>query len=147
MKAFHLLDAAPPHASRIAIASCSEGLGFHALFPFMNAPKYHRQRMMALHGKMLLGEPHVLAEKVFRLLARRLGFRHEAGAPATRNPIWLYRPGAADTARLPTLPAQIPGIRVTSAWNEVVEAVSREQGNRNALRVIVYSCASMQWLG
>ena len=30
-KAFHLLDAAPLPASRVAIASCSEGLGFHAL--------------------------------------------------------------------------------------------------------------------
>ena len=57
MKAFHLLNAASLDASRIAIASCSEGLGFHALFPFMNAAKYHRQRMMVMHGRMLLGEP------------------------------------------------------------------------------------------
>jgi nickel-dependent lactate racemase len=147
MKAFHLLNASPLHASRIAIATCSEGLGFHALFPFMNAPKYHRQRMMAMHGRMLLGKPDVLAQKAFRRLARQLGFRRGASAPATRNPIWLFRPGAADTARLPSLPADIPGIRVTSSWDEVVEAVTHEQGDRNALRVVVYGCASMQWLG
>jgi hypothetical protein len=45
------------------------------------------------------------------------------------------------------LPTQIHGIRVTSSWDEVVEAVSLEQEDRNALQVEVYSCASMQWLG
>ncbi|MDQ3913520.1 MAG: lactate racemase domain-containing protein, partial [Actinomycetota bacterium] len=147
MKAFHMLAASPRRASRIAIASCSEGLGFHALFPYMNAPKYHRQRMMAMHGRMLLGQPDVLAQKVFRLLTRKLGFRRGESGPTTRNPIWLYRPGGAETDHLPTLPAQIPGIRVTSSWDEIVEAVSREQGDRNALRVMAYSCASMQWIG
>jgi nickel-dependent lactate racemase len=145
MKAFHLLDAAPPHASRIAIASCSEGLGFHALFPFMNAPKYHRQRMMAMRARMLLGEPGVLCQKVFARLARQLGFRRGASAPT--KPIWLFRPGGAGTPRGPALPAKIPGIRVASSWDEVVESVSHEQGDRSALRVVVYGCASMQWLG
>jgi hypothetical protein len=147
MKAFHLLDAAPLPASRVAIASCSEGLGFHALFPFMNAPKYHEQRIMAIRGRMLVGEPNVLARKVFKVLARQLGFRRAASAArVTRNPIWLYRPGA-NTAHLPPFPTQIPGIRATSSWDEVVEAVGREQGDRNALQVTVYKCASMQWLG
>jgi lactate racemase len=145
MKAFHLLNAAPLRASRIAIASCSEGLGYHALFPFMNAPKYHQQHMMAMHARMLLGKPDVLAQKAFRRLAQQLSFRRGASSPTTRNPIWLFRPGGA--ARQPTLPAQIPGIRVSSSWDEVVEAVSLEQEDRNALQVEVYSCASMQWLG
>jgi nickel-dependent lactate racemase len=145
MKAFHLLDAAPLHASRIAIASCSEGLGFHALFPFMNAPKYHRQRMMAMRARMLLGEPDVLARKVLARLARQLDFRRGESVPA--RPIWLFRPGGDGTVHLPPLPAKIPGIRVTSSWDEVVEGVSHEQGDRSALRVVVYGCASMQWLG
>jgi hypothetical protein len=42
---------------------------------------------------------------------------------------------------------EISGIRVTSSWDEVVEAVSREQEHRSALQVKVYSCSSMQWLG
>ena len=145
MKAFHLLNAAPLHASRIAIASCSEGLGFHALFPFMNASKYHRQRMTAMHARMLLGEPNELARRVVARLARQRSFRRRASAPA--KAIWLFRPGGADTAHLPALPAQIPGIRVTSSWDEVVEAVSREQGDHSVLQVKVYGCASMQWLG
>ena len=84
---------------------------------------------------------------MFKRLAQQLHFRRRDSASATRNPTWLYRPGGADTARLPTLPANIPGIRVTSSWDKVVEAVSREQRDRDALQVKVYGCASMQWLG
>jgi hypothetical protein len=44
--------------------------------------------------------------------------------------------------------AEIPGMRVTtSSWDEIVEAVSREQGGREALRALVYSCAPLQSLG
>jgi hypothetical protein len=129
MKAFHLLDGAPPHASRIAIASCSEGLGYHALFPFMNAPKYHRQRMMIMHGRILLREPNVLARKVVRRLVQQVGFRRGASAPVTRNPTWLFRPGGASSASLPTLP-EIPGIRVTSSWDVLLRpsAANRSTG-------------------
>jgi hypothetical protein len=66
---------------RIAIASCGKGFGFHALFPFTNAPKYHRQRMMDIYGRMLLGKPDLLAQKGFRRLARQLDFRREESAP------------------------------------------------------------------
>ena len=100
---------------------------------------------MAMHARMLLGEPNELARRVVARLARQLSFRRRASAPA--KPIWLFRPGGADTPHLPALPAQIPGIRVTSSWDEVVEAVSREQGDRSVLQVRVYGCASMQWLG
>jgi hypothetical protein len=146
MKAFHVLNCAPLHASRIAIATCSEGLGFHALFPFMNAPRLHRYRMKVLHSRMLLGKPDIFAQKVFRRLARKLGSRRKASSTAgiMRNPIWLFRPASAD---LPPLPSEVPGIRVTSSWEEVVEGVNREQGNKDALRAVVYGCASMQWLG
>jgi nickel-dependent lactate racemase len=107
MKAFHLLNAAPLHASKIAIASCSEGIGFHALFPFMNASKYHRQRMMAMHARMLLGEPNELAQRVVARLSRQRGFHRGASAPA--KPIWLFRPGGADKAHLPACQPRFPG--------------------------------------
>ena len=100
---------------------------------------------MAMHARMLLGEPNELARRVVARLARQRSFRRRASAPA--KPIWLFRPGGADTAHLPALPAQIPGIRVTSSWDEVVEAVSREQDDHSVLQVKVYGCASMQWLG
>jgi nickel-dependent lactate racemase len=139
MKGIAPLARAPLGASRIAIASCSEGLGFHGLLPFLNAPRYHSQRMMAIRARVLLARPRLLAQKIYGRLSRRRG----AGRTG-RNPIWLYRPDVADAARLP---AEIPGMRVTSSWDEIVEAVSREQGGREALRALVYSCAPLQCLG
>ncbi len=139
MKGMAPLWRAPAGASRIAVASCGEGLGFHGLFPFLNAPRYHRQRMLALRARVLLGRPRLLAQKVYRRLCRRGGTR-----PAPRHPIWLYRP---DAAHAPSLPAEIPGIRVTSSWEQVLEAVRREQGGRDALRATVYTCAPLQWFG
>src|SRR5438067_8417039 len=53
MKGIAPLKIAPPRASRIAIASLDEGLGFHGLFPFMNAPRHHRQRMLVVRGRAL----------------------------------------------------------------------------------------------
>jgi nickel-dependent lactate racemase len=139
MKGMDPLWHAPLGATRIAIASCSEGLGFHGLFPFLNAPRYHRQRMMVLRARVLLARPRLLAQKVYRFLSRR-----REGRPAVRNPIWLYRPAAV---KGPGVPAEVPGIRVTSSWDEIIEAVRREQSGRDALRATVYSCAPLQWLG
>jgi lactate racemase len=138
MKGIAPLGRAPLGATRIAIASCSEGLGFHGLLPFMNAPRYHSPRMMAIRARVLLARPRLLTQKICRRLSRR----GRAGR-ADGNPIWLYRPHVEDAARLP---AEIPGIRVTSCWDEIVEAVSREQGGRDSLRVMVYCCAALQWL-
>jgi len=138
MKGIAPLARAPLGASRIAIASCSEGLGFHGLLPFLNAPRYHGVRMMAIRARVLLARPRLLAQKIYRRLTRR----HGAG-PTGHKPIWLYRPDVANAARLP---AEIPGMRVTSSWDEIVESVSREQGGRRVLRALLYSCAPLQCL-
>ena len=37
------LHLARPGASRILISACSEGLGYHGLFPFMNGPRFEKQ--------------------------------------------------------------------------------------------------------
>jgi nickel-dependent lactate racemase len=140
MKGIAPLTRAPRGASRIAIASCAEGLGFHGLFPFMNAPRFHRQRMRAVRASVLLSKPDRLAHKVRRRLAHPFGARRESTAA---HPIWLYCPDPAHTAGLP---AAIPGMHVTSSWDEILEAVRREQGGRAALRVLVYGCAALQWL-
>jgi hypothetical protein len=44
------------------------------------------------------------------------------------------------------LPGSIPGIRVTSDWDEVVAAVTAEQSGRSELQAAVYECAPLQWL-
>src|SRR5918911_1191800 len=75
MKGMAPLTRAPCGASRIAIASCAEGLGFHGLFPFMNAPRFHRQRMRAVRGSVLLSKPGLLAQKVRGRLAHPFSSR------------------------------------------------------------------------
>jgi hypothetical protein len=96
--------------------------------------------MRAVRGSVLLSKPNLLAHKVRRRLAHPFGARRESTAA---HPIWLYCPDPTHAARLP---AAIPGMRVTSSWDEIVEAVRREQGGRTALRVLVYGCAALQWL-
>ena len=139
MKAMHPVTAARAHTSRVVIASCSEGTGFHGLFPMMNASREHRQRLTALKARILLRRPHLLMPKVLRRVSRPLGRR----APVEGKPAWLYRPAPPDG---PALPRHVAGINVTSSWTEVVDAVRREQGERQ-LRVVVYPYAPLQWLG
>jgi hypothetical protein len=94
--------------------------------------------MMAERARVLLTRPRLLAQKIYRRLScRRRVIR------AARNPIWLYQPNVADA---PTLTAEIPGMRVASSWDEIVEAVNREQQGRDRLRVMTYGCAALQWL-
>lgn len=143
MKGMVPLHRAPPNASRVVIASCSEGLGFHGLTPFLNAPKHHGWHTMALRGSALLGRPGVLARKAHARVLRRLDRSRSAAPSADRNPIWMYRPAVAGA---PALPSVIPGMRVTSSWDEVVDAVVREQGGRSDLKAVVYCCASVQWI-
>jgi hypothetical protein len=56
------------------------------------------------------------------------------------NPIWLYRPG--DQAE--KLLSHVPGIHIVSEWSEIVEAIRKEQANRNSLKVLIYPCAFLQ---
>lgn len=143
MKGMVPLSLAPPNASRVVIASCSEGLGFHGLSPFLNAPRHHRWNSAVLRGSVLLGHPGALARKARARVMRRVS-RLTSGRPAGHdNPVWMYRPPVADA---PALPATVPGMRVTSSWEDVVEAVTREHGGRPDLRVLVYGCAPLQWL-
>src|SRR5216683_1120545 len=74
----------PPVASRIAIAACSEGLGYHGLFPFLNAPRFHllrkAYRLLSVKGPRSVGR------------SIRDHFRRKDPELASR-PIWLYQLG------------------------------------------------------
>ncbi|MFQ5772089.1 MAG: hypothetical protein ACE5HX_16250 [bacterium] len=57
MKGFVPLNCCKFSASRIAIASCSEGLGLHNIFPFVNIPRFHQPRhIMRRISTMATGE-------------------------------------------------------------------------------------------
>src|ERR1700693_110940 len=134
------LAAAPPGASRVVVAACPEGIGFHGLFPLLKPPGRHRRRLASAKVRVLLRQPYRQLPKVVRRLSRR--FRPPASPAA--NPTWLFRPPAAEGERLPSTIAEI---RVGSAWEKIGEAVTREQGGRLELQVAVYVCAALQWLG
>jgi len=138
MKGMRPITAALARTSKVVVAACSEGVGFHGLFP-MSASTAHRRRLTALKARILLRKPHQLLPKVLRRVGRQL----RRPAPVEGKPIWLFRPEPAGAV---ALPSQIGGINVTSSWEQVVAAVSREQGNRNPLQVAVYPCAALQWL-
>ena len=145
MKAMAPLSKAPPSASRIVIASCSEGLGFHGLFPFMNAPWLHGYEMLHLRLAANLNQPRRLATKAAAMAVRRIRARLPGDLGASpRRPTWLYCP--SDEA-LATLPAEVPGFRISSSWQEVVAAVTLEQNHDAVLRTFVYTAAPLQWLG
>ena len=143
MKGMAPLAVAPRGASRIVVASCPEGLGFHGLFPFMNAPRFHRVQMLRRRIAANLHEPRAFAGKLLRrLTGRRRGRRSGDGSDAPRLPIWLYCPSSEAVA---SLPSDIPGIRTSSSWSQIVRAVNAEQGSEGRLRTIVYDAAPLQW--
>jgi len=138
-----------PGASRVLVSACSEGIGYHGLFPFLNGPRYERQ-VHLLRRLQVIG-PAALPGKVARRVLSRVRRRSMTPAPQAepmtrshgpRHPIWLYTPG--DVAE--RLPAQIPGMRPAPSWGEVLNAIDREQGGTGPLKVAVYTCAPLQCL-
>jgi lactate racemase len=135
---------ATPAASKVLISSCAEGLGFHGLFPFLNAPRGHRTRRRVLLATMV--PPSEVARRALGVARRRFG-RRTGRRPSGRGkdggrPVWLYRP----EGHLTPLPAEIPGIRVATTWEETIAALRDEHGGRDRLKVAVYPCSSLQTL-
>src|SRR5205085_6823940 len=119
------LSFTPPGASRIVVASCDEGLGYHGLFPFMNAPPSHRRAMLQLRVAASLNKPGRLLSKGTRRLVRMTA-RSRPSSASPGHPTWLFCPSRE---ALDKLPATVPGYRMTSSWSEVVEGVSAEQNH------------------
>lgn len=131
-----------PGASRIALASCSEGFGHHGLFPLrsslLNRPRHLFRR--ALHMSF-----RDLSNKISGRLSQGTsgGTRHDAATnPGPAHPIWLYRPGN----HAEPLPASIAGMRTTTSWPAILQAVRNEQPSGTRLRAVVYACAPLQIL-
>jgi hypothetical protein len=135
-----------PLASRILIAFCSEGVGYHGLFPLLKAPTSISRGGLA--RRILKMGPAEIARKIAaRLIYKtRRALSHDR-APmkvekVPKNPLWLYRPGEHED----NLPSEITGIRITSSWSQIVQAVGTEQNNRSPLKVILYPCAPLQYV-
>jgi nickel-dependent lactate racemase len=138
MKGIAPLDHCAPGASRIAIGSCSEGLGHHGLFPVVNRPRFYRPRHIYRRISMM-GVDGITEVLRSRFLQR---WGSVAKRTASRNPIWLYRPGVHSQA----LPSRLAGFRITPSWEKIVQAVRTEHPGSRTLRVVIYPCAPLQYL-
>jgi hypothetical protein len=148
MKGIAPVRRCPVNASRIVIASCSEGVGSHGVYPVVNPPRFHARRDH-LRRLRVMGMEEI-SRKITNRLSRIVG-RGANGAsredaepkpPEWKHPIWLYRPGN----QTEKLPPTMRGIRILESWPEIVSHVQKEQGNRDALRVFLYTCAPLQFL-
>jgi nickel-dependent lactate racemase len=145
MKGMAPLRYCRPDASRVAIASCCEGVGEHGLFPLI-VPRFHRVR--SIFRQLLVLRPSEIGRKFARRLKRQLplGFarrgqrRPSMSTSTSNNPILLYRPGSS----CESLPVHIRGMRVTTSWAEVLQTIQKEQGGRKNLKVLIYPCAPLQ---
>lgn len=150
MKALIPLQSCHAKASRIVIASCSEGLGSHGVYPVTNVPRFHEKR--DLLRRISVTNPKEIIRKVSRRFRRAFGRGRNRDAPTERanepmrsipeNPIWLYRPGT----HRHDLPSSFRDMRVNLSWPEILREVNREQGGRKSLKVLVYPCAPLQFL-
>ncbi|HYQ86398.1 MAG TPA: lactate racemase domain-containing protein [Bacteroidota bacterium] len=150
MKGFVPLQSCKAGASRVVIASLPEGVGLHNLFPFVNVPRFHRQRHRLRRLSMMT--PRQVASAVFSKVSRTLtSSRRRSGGSngqgpesglAFKNPIRLFRPGN----QTPALASAIGGIQLTSSWEEIIQAIKSEQNHRTNLKVVVYPCAFLQSL-
>lgn len=138
MKGIAPLEHCAPGASRIAIGSCSEGLGHHGLFPVVNRPRFYRPRH--IYRRISMMGVDGITEALRRRFLQR--WRSVAKRTASRNPIWLYRPGVHSQA----LPSHLAEFRITPSWEEIVQAVRTEHPSSRTLRVVIYPCAPLQYL-
>jgi lactate racemase len=137
MKGFVPLARCGKGVSRIAIASCNEGLGIHNIWPLVNAPPFHKvKHYWRIFSVMPFGK---ITGKICRVLQRVLRSQ-PSDDQKPLNPVWLYRTGGDEVK----LPSAVSGINITSDWSGILEAVSKEQSNRDNLRVLVYPCAFLQ---
>ena len=140
---------APPHASKVLISSCSEGIGHHGLFPFISTSKLDRPRRAARYALARPGRvPQIVTGRLKRKLMNRSGPGAQTAEQASTfseqrrssSPIWLYAP--EDLA----LPERIPGMQQVDSWQGVLERVAGEQSGRDKLEVVVYPCSPLQVL-
>jgi nickel-dependent lactate racemase len=130
-------------ASRILVSACSEGVGYHRLFPMLGESSYQRGKRWA---RVAYHMPRVLPGRAWRRASQRLqaprrwiSREREVGAS---RPLWLY-PAGAPTG---SLPREIPGMTACYSWAELLRRVAAEQGGRASLRAVVYPCAPLQVL-
>jgi nickel-dependent lactate racemase len=148
-------------ASKVLIAACSEGLGLHRLFPYLNGPRFETQvhqlrRLATIHPgsvpRRLMHKGRAAMRRLVRTTpaahiahvaqpARRQAFAGELKANV-RRPVHLWTP----LAPRGSLPDVIPDFQRHASWHAVIDAAQAEQQGRSRVRVAVYPCAPLHCL-
>jgi nickel-dependent lactate racemase len=132
---------AKPGASRILIAGCSEGIGHHGLFPLK--PRTGLAADVMTLRRHLRYSPGAIPKLIFDRALRTAGPRRRhadaASAERRRDVICFV---TSSTAGL--VGGDIPGMRVFSDWERVVDAVEEEQGASDEIAVSLYPCSPLQ---
>lgn len=146
MKGFVPLHCCKKDSSRIAIASCREGVGLHNIYPYVTPPRLFKLRHVARCFIAL--DFRAFIQKICNRLmpAASRSQRHASeiqeddGLGISRHPIWVYRPDeqSADLANT------LSNLKIISDWQEIVDAIEVEQGSGKKLKVAVYPCAFLQ---
>ena len=138
-------------ASRVVIAANPEGIGKHELFPFLNGPRFDRQRQVARRLSTMTAADmgRRLAARARRRLRPNALVTEDGGPPVERRPITLLtRPAAR--AGLPSHSALWHGsadrLSMFDEWQGVLDRVAIEQASARSLGVAVYPCAPIQVL-
>lgn len=128
-----------PESSRVLLASCSEGLGGHGLFPVVNVPKWHRHKTYLRFAAI---RPVPFAKKALLSFSNRLHLSNASTSNAGRvwqNPIRVYAARNIQGA----VSAKAKALSITTSWSDIVQAIRWEQGNTRRLKVLVYPCAPL----
>lgn len=128
-----------PGTSRIAVASCCEGLGEHNLFPLMKLPPLRRIRRIA--RRLSAMSANEIARRLAHRSIRAVRARLRNTPNSAANPIWLY---CTETDSKP-LAAAVADIKVVYSWAEIVKKVQDEQQHKKRPKVFVYPCAPLQF--
>ena len=136
------LAAAARSASRVLVTASIEGAGHHGLFPLFNVPRFHEQRQRIERIAMM--KPREIGARVMSRVRSRLSGRRAPGPPVDthRYPVLVLR----SVADAPEIATGIPGMVLAQGWPDLLQRIRLQQGERRALKVVVYPCAPLQCL-
>ena len=143
MKGFAPFELCKPTASKIAIASCGEGLGLHNIFPFFNMPRFQKEkhfvRLLRAFGVKWVSKK--ILKRLWRVTSQPSNQLPSSQKLVNNRSILLYSP----IKNLNNLPSNIPGITQLQEWSDIIQTVRKEQQSRDRVKVTVYPCAFLQF--
>jgi nickel-dependent lactate racemase len=143
-KAYKPLDVAPRQSTKVIIASNHEGIGTHGLFQHMKPPRFMKYRL--LYRQLAMKEPKEILSKIlkrvtFKKQPKISTLKQNYALPKNTEHLWVYSP---DNSSVST--SSVEGITVVSRWDDILEAVEREQLPKEKIKVRIYPCAALQCL-